>query len=167
MSAAKVFPVFMTFFLLAGCATDEPKPTPPPPPTVVQLRIEALPDINLDGEGRPSPLLLRVYQLKELAAFNGADFFQLYQNEKSILGADVAGKEEFILRPGEKREVSFEAKPEAKAVGVFAAYRNLDSAQWRASTSFPPNTTSIVKLRVTSDRLDLGSPKATDEAPAE
>jgi len=166
MSVTTVIPAFLTLLLLAGCAADEPKPAPPPPPTVVQLRIEALPDINLDGEGRPSPLLLRVYQLKELAAFNGADFFQLYQNEKSVLGADVAGKEEFILRPGEKRELSFEAKPETKAVGIFAAYRNLDSAQWRTSTAFPPNKTSIVKLRVTSDRLDLGSPEATDEAPA-
>ncbi|MVF23013.1 type VI secretion system lipoprotein TssJ [Methylocaldum sp. BRCS4] len=165
MRVTTVLPILVTFLLLAGCAADEPKPTPPPP-TVVQLRIEALPDINLDGEGRPSPLLLRVYQLRETAAFNGADFFQLYQNEKSVLGADIAGKEEFILRPGEKRELSFEAKPDAKAVGVFAAYRDLDSAQWRASAAIPPNTTSIIKLRVTSDRLDLGSPEPTDEAPA-
>ncbi|HYE34285.1 type VI secretion system lipoprotein TssJ [Methylocaldum sp.] len=165
MNVATVLPVFMTFLLLAGCAADEPKPTPPPP-TVLQLRIEAQPDINLDGEGRPSPLLLRVYQLRELAAFNGADFFELYQNEKSVLGADLAGKEEFILRPGEKRELSFEAKPDAKAVGIFAAYRNLDSAQWRTSAEIPPNKTSIVKLRVTTNRVDLGSPEKTDGVPA-
>lgn len=166
MRVATFFPVLLTFLVLAGCASDEPKPTPLPP-TIVQLRIEALPGINLDGEGRPSPLLLRVYQLRQTAAFNGADFFALYQNEQSVLGGDVAGKEEFIVRPGEKRELSFEAKPEVTAVGVFGAYRNLDSAQWRTSTAIPPNTTSIVKLRVSGDRLDLGSPEATDEPPVE
>lgn len=166
MRVATLLPVFLTFLVLAGCASEEPKPMPLPP-TIVQLRIEASPGINLDGEGRPSPLLLRVYQLRQTAAFNGADFFALYQNEQSVLGGDVAGKEEFILRPGEKRELSFEAKPEVTAVGVFGAYRNLDSAQWRASTAIPPNTTSIVKLRVTGDRLDLGSPEATDEPPVE
>jgi type VI secretion system protein VasD len=156
MRVITILPVFAGFLLLAGCASDEPKPTPP---TVVQFRIEALRDINRDGEGRPSPLMVRVYQLRELAAFNGADFFQLFQDEKSILGADLAGKQEFIVRPGEKRELSIDAKPDTTAVGVFAAYRNLDSVQWRASTPIPQNTTSLVKLRITSSGLDLGTPE--------
>jgi type VI secretion system protein VasD len=144
-----------------------PPPAPPPPATRVELAIEALPDINPDGTGRPSPLLVRVYQLKTVAAFEGADFFALYQNEPAVLAADLVHKAEFMLRPGERRPLDFEPRPEASALAAFAAFRNLDTAVWRATTPLTPHQTHRIELRIGGNRIGLATlPPPPETKPA-
>jgi type VI secretion system protein VasD len=166
----KPFPVIVLAFmsLLAGCSSDPPQPAPapsPPPPTRVQIKVEALPDLNPDGSGRPSPLLLRIYQLRTVAAFNGADFFELYQNEKTALAADLVQKEEFTLRPGDQRELAFEPKPDTQIVAAFAVFRNLDSAQWRASAPLAPRLKNPIEIRLTGNQLTLTAAPLPAEPP--
>ena len=45
---------------LAACASPPP---PPPKPTVIQATIETRPTSNPDARGRPSPVVLRFYEL--------------------------------------------------------------------------------------------------------
>lgn len=166
----KPFPVIVLAFmsLLAGCSSDPPQPAPapaPPPPTRVRIKVEALPDLNPDGSGRPSPLLLRIYQLRTVAAFNGADFFELYQNEKTALAADLVQKEEFTLRPGDQRELAFEPKPDTQIVAAFAVFRNLDSAQWRASAPLAPHLKNPIEIRLTGNQLTLTAAPLPAEPP--
>lgn len=156
-----------------GCASDPPPPPavePPPPPTRVSLRIETDSDLNPDVKGRPSPLLLRIYQLKSPAAFNGADFFALYQNEKAALAEDLIQKEELILSPGETRSLNFEPKPEAQIVAAFAAFRDLATARWRGAVSIVPHQANAIDARLYGTRLELvaapPAPKAAQDKAA-
>ena len=137
--------------LIAACAQKEPPP--PPPPTKVELTLTAADDVNPDPEGRASPVIVRYYQLASTTAFEKADFFQLYDKEAALLGQDLLGREEVPLAPGAVQKASFEAKPGTKFLGVVAAYRDINQAEWRADVPIPANQTT--KLKVTLDKLKL------------
>ena len=72
-------------------------------PTSIDAQILASFEINPDANGRPSPLVVRIYELKSISAFNDADFFKLYDEEVATLGGDLLSREEFELTPGESK----------------------------------------------------------------
>lgn len=115
---------------LLGCASG-PKPTPVSGNIVVSARV------NPSVSKRPSPLLVRVYELKAATAFNAADFISLYQRDQAELGADLVGREELTLSPGETRPLAKTLSPDTRFLGVFAAYRDLEHARWRAVVPIP------------------------------
>lgn len=116
------------------------------PPARAVVSIGAAPDINPNPSGRPSPLQVRLFELKTLTAFSKADFFSLYEQPDATLGADLVAKEEFTLRPGETRFMERLLHPETHYIGLFAAYRDLDRAVWRASVPVAPNRTNPVRV---------------------
>jgi type VI secretion system protein VasD len=110
--------------LLAGCA-------PKPVVTTVSMNLTAGADANPDARGRASPLTVRVYVLKSPGPFESADFFSLFEKDQATLGAELVQREEVLLRPGESRKLDFTLPADAKAIGVMAAFRDLDRARWR------------------------------------
>jgi type VI secretion system protein VasD len=120
--------------MLSSCASGPP---PPAPPTSVKVHLQASADINPDGSGRASPLVVRVYELRQDVAFRDADFFALYDHEKQTLAADLLASQEYQLRPGESRDFDFKADPQMRFLMVAAAYRDLRNSQWRASFELP------------------------------
>ncbi|MFP3427639.1 type VI secretion system lipoprotein TssJ, partial [Pseudoalteromonas sp. SIMBA_162] len=80
---------------------------------------------------KPSPIVLKVFQLRAASAFDGADFFSLQDKPENILGADLLGTDRVILRPGESRTLHYRGNVEAGAIGVIAEYRMLDRNRWR------------------------------------
>lgn len=131
---------------IVGCGSDKPKP--PPPPTMFNADFIAAPDLNPDGENRPSPLVVRVYELKSLTGFENADFFGLFDNDEALLGTDLQLKEEFEFAVGERLQLVRETQPETRYVGVIGAYRNIEQAGWRASVAIPPNRTTTFVVRL-------------------
>ncbi|HEX7868449.1 MAG TPA: type VI secretion system lipoprotein TssJ [Variovorax sp.] len=110
--------------LLAGCAAK-------PVVTTVTVTLTAGADANPDARGRASPLTVRVYALKSPGPFEGSDFFSLFEKDQATLGAELVQREEVLLRPGETKKLDFNLPPDAKSMGVMAAYRDLDRARWR------------------------------------
>ena len=82
---------------VAGCGTA------PPAPTAIRADIVATADVNPDARGRPSPVVVKVFELKSLAAFETADFFSLFDKDKETLGGELLARDEFSLIPGDKR----------------------------------------------------------------
>jgi len=95
-------------------------------------------DVNPDRNGRASPVVVRVYELKSLAAFNSADFFSIYDKESETLGPDLNGREELRLKPGETALINHPLKPDTKFVAALAAFRDLDKSRWRSALEVPP-----------------------------
>lgn len=146
--------------LLGGCglfAAKEATP-PPPPPTRVELKIEAAGDINPDAQGQASPVMLRVYELKGDANFNNADFFALYDKEQSALAGDLAHKQEFLLKPGESKDLLIDPQADTEFIGVFAAFRKLDTAQWRVSAPIASHKTTQFVVKIGAAQLRLLAP---------
>lgn len=128
---------------LTGCASK-----PILFPTKIKAELVADEGLNPDINGRPSPLVVRLYQLKSIDTFENADFFTLYDEEASALGGDLVTREEFEMTPGEVR--SYEHRPDDSAnyFAVIAAYRDIDEAHWRTITEIKKNKTNklIVQL---------------------
>ena len=82
-------------FLLSACGG-------PPKPAQVSGTIEASTSVNPSLSKRPSPVQVRVYELKTPTAFNNADFVSLYQRDQAELGArpPATGQREARRDPG-------------------------------------------------------------------
>ena len=102
-----------------------------------RMSVAAQAGVNPDANGRPSPIVVRVYQLKADDKFGSADFFALFDDDQKALGGDLLGREEVELAPGEKKELQFAVKRDAKFVGVLAAYRDIRNSRWRVVKPAP------------------------------
>ena len=118
-------------FVTIACASAPPKPAR------TRLTVAATADTNPDVNGRPSPVVVRVYQLKADTAFNGAEFFALFDDEMMVLGPDLIGRSEYTVAPSERRTLELDVSADAKFVGVIAAYRDIRNAQWRTIVQAP------------------------------
>jgi len=94
-------------------------------------------DTNPDHTGRPSPVIVRLYQLRNYGVFVSADFFKLYESEGSILAGDLISREEYDLMPGETKSISLLIDPQTQYVGAIAAFRDIEHSTWRAVSTFP------------------------------
>ncbi|MGE8295094.1 MAG: type VI secretion system lipoprotein TssJ [Pseudomonas sp.] len=112
---------------LAGCAALSPYSTM----TKLDLSLVGSDQLNPDLNGRPSPIVIRLMELKHPVAFENADFFSLYQRPKEALSPDLVAFEELELRPGETRDLKLSVQDGSRYVGVLAAYRDLPEANWR------------------------------------
>jgi type VI secretion system protein VasD len=122
--------------LLLGSCASKPPPKPPQP-VETQTIISASPDANPDSNGRASPVVVRLYQLRGDAEFNGADFFALYDKEKETLAASLIMRDERIVLPGQKLELKVSLAPDTRFVGAIAGFRDVQSSHWRAIAEVP------------------------------
>lgn len=139
---------FVVSTTLPGCA-----PSPPKDRNVNGTFVAAM-DVNPDPEGRPSPVVLRIYQLQSVVKFNNADFFGLYDDAGAVLGADLVAFDEITLRPGQSVDYQAQFKPTVKFVGIVAAFRDINSAQWRSDLAFPKKQD---RLRITLEKLAVSA----------
>jgi type VI secretion system protein VasD len=151
-------------FLLATCAALAACSTAPPKPVNVKLSIAVSADVNPDAQNRPSPIVIRVYQLKDDAAFKGADYFALYDKEQATLAAALVSRVEFELAPGERHMADFSLSPDTRFIGVAAAYRDIRNAEWRAqSGSADKGVADLVKknqIAIAVERARVSFPAA-------
>jgi type VI secretion system protein VasD len=128
---------------LAGCFG----PKKIDPPKVVGV-IEAAPGVNPDPTGRPSPVMVMLYELKSPGRFNGADFFSLFERADTALAQDLQHKDEVLVAPGERRPINLEFQEGSRYLGVLAGYRGYETARWRAVIETPADTVTRVVIRV-------------------
>jgi type VI secretion system protein VasD len=136
---------------LAACAGGPPKPAK------ARMTVAAQADANPDASGRPSPIVVRVFQLKSDGAFAGADFFALFDDEKKALGPDIVSREEFELSPGERRTMDFAVSGDAHFIGAIAAFRDIRNSTWRVLQAAPKKG---IKNLVKKDALAVSVEKS-------
>ena len=126
-------------------------------PTRISSQVLASFEVNPDANNRPSPLVIRIYELKSITAFNDADFFKLYDEEEATLGGDLLSREEFELSPGQGREVTRKAHDKARYFAVVAAFRNIDQARWRASSALELNSNNTLIVRINKHSVTINN----------
>ena len=134
---------------LPGCGMFGPPPPPPPkPPSKLSIKIVAAARLNPDLKSRSSPVVVRVYELKSANQFSSADFMSLFEQDKTVLASDIVNREEFVIRPGDTQTIDKLLPPEAQAIGVMAAFRDLNRAQWRALVVLAPGKDNTVVINL-------------------
>lgn len=169
--------------LLAGCgmldklpligkakpppAPPAPPPASPPPPQLVDVALAAAAGLNPDTSGRPSPVAVRLYQLKSASKFANADFFALFDHDTALLGADLLAREDLDIAPAANRTVVLERVKDARQFAVLAAYRDVDSARWRAVVDvWPANVKRFdVRLDALGVTVTAAAAATGDKAP--
>lgn len=124
-------------------------------PPLLKGSIKAEPSVNPDRGGRPSPIVVRVYELKGIAAFNNADFFSLFDKEQEALSGELVGREEYQMQPGETRQYSRQLQPETKFVGVVGAFRDLDQSRWRQTVPIPVKKSATITIGIQARAITL------------
>ncbi|WP_416350636.1 type VI secretion system lipoprotein TssJ [Pseudomonas sp. RTS4] len=140
----KSLSVFAALLLLAGCSTLSPYSTL----TKLDLTLAASDQLNPDLHGRPSPIVVRLIELKNPVAFENADFFSLYERPKETLAPDLVTSEELELRPGESLDLKLSVDSGSRYVGVLAAYRDLPETKWRYVVQLTPVERTHATLRL-------------------
>jgi len=87
-------------------------------------------NINPDEHQRPSPVFVRLYELKSSTVFSKADFIDLYEQDATLLKTDLVGKQ--VLKPfspGDTREERLVLQDTTREVGLYVEF-----SQYRGST---------------------------------
>ena len=106
--------------------------------TNLEIALSAAEDLNPDDKSRPSPILVRLYELRSAVVFEKTDYFSFNSNDRVMLGEDLLVRDEMILRPGEKKYLRRKSHPDIEALGWVAGYRNLAQADWRTVVRVEP-----------------------------
>ncbi|CAO3423967.1 T6SS secretion lipoprotein TssJ (VasD) [Azospirillum doebereinerae] len=119
--------------------------------------------LNPDPNDRPSPVMLRVYQLGPSDAFANADFFQIIDQDKATLGPTLLDRQEIAVAPESSQTITIAPKPDARTLAVAAAFRAYEEAGWRAMAPILPNTKNQWRLDVQARKVTLAPPEAEPE----
>jgi type VI secretion system protein VasD len=137
---------------LTGCSSG---------PAVLKAEVVAAAQVNPDNRKRPSPVVVRVYELKATTAFDSADFVSLFEKEQAVLGPDLVLREEFVLRPGETKTINKTLSPDTRFIGVLAAFRELERSRWHVAVpvAVGKNNEMSIKLGDVAIEATRTSPK--------
>ncbi|MEI2415183.1 type VI secretion system lipoprotein TssJ [Orrella sp. JC864] len=134
--------LLLAALLAAGCASTAKRVGVP-----YEVRLIASDDVNPDARQRPSPVQITVYTLRSTRGFEQSDFFALQGDPRQLLGEELIAVEQVILRPGQVHELRGAGDPQAQALGVVAAYRDLEHSDWRLTIPLPEaRSTNIYKF---------------------
>lgn len=140
---ASAVAVALLLSMLAAC-----KSSPSTRPTVIKITLSASATVNRDASGRPSPVAVRIYELKSTASLDSTDFFALQTMEQTILGADLNIRYDFMLRPGDVVQKEMTLQPATQYLAVVAAYREVERSRWRAAYVVPLHKKTAFTLRI-------------------
>jgi type VI secretion system protein VasD len=125
------------------------------PAAVAQVKVKteltAVAELNPDRNGRPSPVVLWMFQLSAIDAFKNADFFSLQDPDAPTIAADVIERTEMTVQPGEVRPFEAEFDEEARYIGFVAAFYDIEKAEWRGFVELPDK--GFVKKVFSRDKL--------------
>lgn len=134
----------------SSCSTDKSSKTTP-----INFVIEADEFVNPNSHGKPSPVVVRIYELKSTASFTQAQFLELFDDDAKRLGADLVARREVELTPGEKVDFERDAPLETRNVGVIAGFRSGNAAQWRTTAEIKPDHDNQVSVKVTAQAVSI------------
>ncbi|KYZ09196.1 type VI secretion protein VasD [Vibrio parahaemolyticus] len=95
------------------------------------LEITANHNINPDSNGRPSPVVVYVFELTSNTLFESQGFFSIYEEHEKVLGPDLVNKYEISLTPGQKEIYQASMSPKTEYLGIVAAFRDIENSNWR------------------------------------
>ncbi len=128
---------------------------------MVALTLTASGNDNAATPGGPgAPVQIRIYQLAAPGSFANAEFFQVFGQDKTVLGPDLIKRDDVTLAPGQTTTLTLSPTDPAKVLAVFAAYQNFQGLTWRATTPIPPHQTTAVTVTAGATGVAIAKPPA-------
>jgi type VI secretion system protein VasD len=143
---AMTLAAFGSVIALSGCG---------PSPTRTALTLTAATGLNPNQASQPSPLVVRVYELKSVDTFNQLPFFDLFDQDVAKLGGDLLNRREVEIQPGATLEWQRNADPGARYIGAIAGYRELANITWRDSVQLRQESRNTISLRLDAHSMTV------------
>lgn len=121
--------------LLSACHST-PKPAEVKP-LDIQVDVIAAADLNPDRHGRPSPVLVWVYQLRDGSKFLSSEFEDLTTRGSTSLAGESLGRLQLTAYPGTVTPLPLRIDPQTQLLGVVAEYSDEPNSSWRAVSPAP------------------------------
>lgn len=121
-SLSRTLAALAVLTLMCGCASPR-----------IDLAVASQPNVNPDHTGRPSPVIVKVFEMQSDLAFSQSDFRPLFESPVQVLGAALLAADEMVLVPGEARRITYEPVSGARFLGVIAGFRQIERARWKVS----------------------------------
>lgn len=113
-------------------------------------------DINPDELGKASPLFIRMYELSSKKMMKKADFIEIYERDKEILGADMIAVHKLKrLKPGESRTEHFVLDKKTHYVALYAEFLEFKDSKYKLIIPVVANNVfrNSVVIRVSGNEL--------------
>ncbi|VAW56783.1 hypothetical protein MNBD_GAMMA07-1777 [hydrothermal vent metagenome] len=133
--------------------------------TDLQIDFEVDADINPDELGVASPLFIRMYELKSRKMVQKADFLELYERDKEMLGADFISVHNLKhFEPGENRTEHFVLAKNANYVVLYAEFLAFKDSKYKLIIPVVANNVfrNSVVIRVSGNTLIFDKIKSDD-----
>ncbi|HED35857.1 MAG TPA: type VI secretion system lipoprotein TssJ [Gammaproteobacteria bacterium] len=118
-------------------------------------------DINPDEFGKASPLFIRMYELQSKKMIRKADFIEMYERDKEMLGADLVVSHRLKrFKPGESREEPFVLDKKTRYVALYAEFFNFKGSKYKLIIPVVANNVirNSVTIRVSGNELIFDEP---------
>lgn len=124
--------------------------------TWVNLDFRISSDINPNALGRPSPVVVRVYELRTPDLFKSLEFFDILDREKEALEISFISKQELEFQPGVEFSLEKKLSPDTKYIGVIAAFRDWENSDWRDIVPVKKSRTNRLHIKIQGNSILFG-----------
>ncbi len=106
-------------------------------------------NINPDDSKIPSPVIIRMYELHGVKAFEKANFIDLYERDAEILGNSLITQQILkALKPGEQSNTDFVLSKETKFVGLYVEFLEYENAKYKLAIPIEKSYLSDASAKV-------------------
>ena len=154
-----LFAVITVSITVTGCSVSKMSvPSMIGGDTDVTITINVDSDINPDENNKPSPLFVRMYELKSEKLFNRANFIDLYEKDEEVLGADLVRKEVLkTMVPGENHVKKFVADKDTRYIALYAEFFRYKHSNYKII--FPVTANNVfrdkVEIRISGNSITV------------
>lgn len=133
----------LLLFLLASCGSLSKTSN-----AIAIVKLSAAENINPDNNGRPSPIVVLIYELSALREFDSQDFFDLYDDASSTLSNTMIKTHELEITPNSSLINQIILQENTKHLGIILAFRDINKAQWKYDIKLPTEKESEIFINV-------------------
>lgn len=103
----------------------------------VKVTLLASSDINPNTHNRPAPLVIYIYELITPDTFDNSDYYSITNNKNNEFSQQSIKLYQGVIMPGEKRSIEINPGKSCIALGVVAAFRDINNADWNKAIMLP------------------------------
>lgn len=115
-------------------------------------------NINPDDSNEPSPVIVRMYELKSTKIFEKSNFIDLYERDAEILGKSMIAQQSLkALKPSEERTANFVLSKDTRYIGLYVEFLQYDNAKYKVTLPVAQANivTSSAKVQLSENTISI------------
>lgn len=113
--------------------------------------------LNPDETGHPTPVVVRIYQLRDHKAFDSVSRADLAKGDRTLLATDLNAELSAVLNPGASASLAQPMQPGTEYVAIVVLYRTTDAdGAWKQVIATKKlRADAALKVMIDADQVRL------------